>query len=208
MKKLNLAFVVVLLSAGFLSAQEKFTGTHLNRVAFPIGGLGAGMFCLEGTGAISHVSIKNRPDMLHEPSCFAAICVLGETPEKNIARIVEGPSPDWKFFGKSGSYGGNGGTTYGFPRFRDCAFQFQFPFADIELKDAAVIPKDCVMGQRLTFGITPNRCLIFSRQWSGRFGKRSILKILTTRGGRRFVPLCRLPRLEQNSTQRTVNSAA
>ena len=34
--------------------QEEF----LNRVAFPIGGLGSGMFCLEGTGAISHMSIS------------------------------------------------------------------------------------------------------------------------------------------------------
>ncbi|GHT17093.1 hypothetical protein FACS1894189_2320 [Planctomycetales bacterium] len=138
MKRITLAFAVVLLFAGFLSAQEKYTGAHLNRIAFPIGGLGAGMFCLEGTGAISHVSIKNHPEMFNEPHCFAAICVLGETPENNVARIVEGPSPDWKFFGKPGSGGGSGGTTYGFPRFRDCSFQYRFPFADIELKDTAV----------------------------------------------------------------------
>ncbi|MEP6846673.1 MAG: twin-arginine translocation signal domain-containing protein [Panacibacter sp.] len=29
---------------------EAYTGEFLNRLAFPIGGLGAGMFCLEGTG--------------------------------------------------------------------------------------------------------------------------------------------------------------
>src|SRR5665213_1005645 len=33
-----------------------YSGLYLNRLAFPIGGLGAGMFCLEGTGAISHMS--------------------------------------------------------------------------------------------------------------------------------------------------------
>ena len=27
-----------------------YTGDHLNRIAFPLGGLGAGMVCLEGTG--------------------------------------------------------------------------------------------------------------------------------------------------------------
>jgi uncharacterized protein (DUF608 family) len=138
----NIAFIVVLLFAGLVSAQEKniieYTGVNLNRIAFPIGGLGSGMFCLEGTGAISHVSIKNRPEMFNEPSCYAAICVLGETPEKNVARVVEGPSPDWKFFGKPGSGLGSGGTTYGFPRFRDCSFQCRFPFAGIELKDTAV----------------------------------------------------------------------
>ncbi|HLA53638.1 MAG TPA: twin-arginine translocation signal domain-containing protein, partial [Flavitalea sp.] len=28
-----------------------YTGENLSRLAFPIGGIGAGMFCLEGTGA-------------------------------------------------------------------------------------------------------------------------------------------------------------
>ena len=27
-----------------------YTGDNLNRIAFPMGGMGAGMFCLEGTG--------------------------------------------------------------------------------------------------------------------------------------------------------------
>ena len=38
-----------------------YSGAFLNRLAFPIGGIGAGMFCLEGTGAISHMSIRNKP---------------------------------------------------------------------------------------------------------------------------------------------------
>ena len=36
-----------------------YTGKYLNRIAFPIGGIGAGMICLEGCGAISHVSVRN-----------------------------------------------------------------------------------------------------------------------------------------------------
>ena len=40
---------------------------YLSRVAFPIGGIGAGMFCLEGTGAISHMSVRNKPEVFHEP---------------------------------------------------------------------------------------------------------------------------------------------
>ena len=50
-----------------------YTGDYLNRVAFPIGGIGAGMVCLEGTGAVSHVSVYNKPDVFNEPSMFAAI---------------------------------------------------------------------------------------------------------------------------------------
>ena len=41
-----------------------YSGAYLNRVAFPIGGIGAGMVCLEGTGAISHVSVRNQPEVL------------------------------------------------------------------------------------------------------------------------------------------------
>jgi hypothetical protein len=39
-----------------------YTGKNLDRIAFPVGGIGAGMFCIEGTGAISHMSVRNRPD--------------------------------------------------------------------------------------------------------------------------------------------------
>ena len=38
---------------------DRYTGDFLNRVAFPIGGIGAGMLCIEGTGAFSHASVRN-----------------------------------------------------------------------------------------------------------------------------------------------------
>jgi hypothetical protein len=51
-----------------ISPRRKYNGEYknefLNRVAFPMGGIGAGMICMEGTGALSHVSIKNKPDIL------------------------------------------------------------------------------------------------------------------------------------------------
>lgn len=43
------------------------TGDRLNRVAFPMGGLGVGMICLEGRGALSHVSLRNKPEVFNEP---------------------------------------------------------------------------------------------------------------------------------------------
>src|SRR5690606_22893080 len=73
---------------------------YLKRVAFPIGGMGAGMFCLEGTGAISHMSIRHRPEIYHEPAMFAAIAIKGQ---KTVAKILEGPVPDWKMFGQRGT---------------------------------------------------------------------------------------------------------
>ena len=56
---------------------DVYTGEHLNRIAFPMGGIGAGMICLEGTGALSHVSLRHQPEVFHEPRQFAALWVSG-----------------------------------------------------------------------------------------------------------------------------------
>jgi len=109
-----------------------YTGEYLNRVAFPIGGLGAGMFCMEGTGAISHMSIRNRPEIYNEPSLFSAIAIKGL---KNGVKVLEGQVPDWKMFGARGTGNGAAGTTYGLPRFQNAEFKTHFPFATIQLQD-------------------------------------------------------------------------
>lgn len=109
-----------------------YTGEYLNRIAFPIGGLGAGMFCLEGTGAISHMSVRNKPDIYNEPSLFAAIAIK-DMP--NGVKVLEGQVPDWKMFGAKGTGNGAAGTTYGLPRFQNATFKTHFPFATIELQD-------------------------------------------------------------------------
>lgn len=112
-----------------------YRGETLNRVAFPLGGLGAGMICFEGTGAFSHVSLRNQPDVFNEPMMFSAICVKGTNGKENIARVLEGPVPRWKLFGMPGSGNGLGDRSYGLPRFRDAAFLARFPFGTVELAD-------------------------------------------------------------------------
>lgn len=125
-----------------LSAERPFngpySGANLNRLAFPIGGMGAGMFCLEGTGAISHMSVRHNLEFTHEPTTFATLCVLGEGDQENVARVIEGPIPDWKYFGAPGTGSGAGGKAFGFPRFRQAEFLARFPFASIKLQDKAV----------------------------------------------------------------------
>ena len=108
------------------------SGERLSRVAFPMGGIGAGMICLEGTGALSHVSLRNHPEVFHEPLMFAAICVKAKA---NVARLLEGPVPGWKKFGQPGSGNGARDTSFGLPHFRGAKFRARFPFATIELKD-------------------------------------------------------------------------
>ena len=78
-----------LAAAGTLPEKRKwgeYTGERLNRVAFPLGGMGAGMICLEGTGALSHVSLRNKPEVFNEPCTFAAICVKGDDARRARAR--------------------------------------------------------------------------------------------------------------------------
>jgi uncharacterized protein (DUF608 family) len=118
-----------------------YTGKNLDRVAFPMGGIGAGMICLEGTGALSHWSLKNKPDIFREHQVFAALCIKG--PDGNRARVLEGPIPNWKIFSihpGTGRYAGPGhglgDLTYGLPRFREAAFAARFPFARVTLTDA------------------------------------------------------------------------
>src|SRR5664280_535905 len=110
----------------------EYNGEFLNRVAFPMGGIGAGMICLEGTGTLSHVSLRNRPEIFNEPCVFAAIAVKGSP---MTARVLEGPVPGWKLFGSPGAGNGASGTTYGLPRFARSTFQARFPFATVTLTD-------------------------------------------------------------------------
>ena len=113
-----------------------YAGEYLNRVAFPIGGIGAGMFCLEGTGAISHVSFRHKMQRFNEPCSFAAVCV--KQPGGNVARLLEGPVPGWKIFGQPNTGNGAAGTSYGLPRFRTATFLARFPFATVTLSDPAI----------------------------------------------------------------------
>jgi hypothetical protein len=143
--------LIILLAAFLLTScqnQKKSTtsqaityeGEHINRVAFPIGGIGAGMICLEGTGAFSHFSLRNTPDVFKTPFMFAAISLKGI---ENGAKILEGPVQNWKIFGSPNT--GNGSALFGCPRFEKVSFQSQFPFGLVKLFD-----KDIPMNVSIT----------------------------------------------------------
>ncbi|HEY9533741.1 MAG TPA: GH116 family glycosyl hydrolase [Mucilaginibacter sp.] len=124
---------LVAVAPGKRKYNAPYNGQHLNRVAFPIGGIGAGMFCLEGTGALSHMSVRNNPDVFNEPAMFAAISVKGVP---NGAKVLEAKVPTWKKFGNhDAGLGGTGGATWGLARFESAEFSARFPFADITLFD-------------------------------------------------------------------------
>ncbi|HZR58852.1 MAG TPA: GH116 family glycosyl hydrolase [Terriglobales bacterium] len=120
--------------SGVRAFNSLYHGDYLNQIAFPMGGIGAGMICLEGTGALSKFSLRNRPDLGSEPHAFSAICIKGS---RKIARVLEGPVPVWKLRpflpGVEGTYPGG---CWGLPRFRQVTFESRFPFGTVRLKDA------------------------------------------------------------------------
>ncbi len=121
---------------------------HLNHVAFPLGGIGAGMICLEGTGALSHVSLRGYPDIFHEPMMFAALCIKGRP---NVARVLEGPVPAWKIFfpwddRHAGAGNGGSGKTYGLPRCAQAEFAARFPFGTVRLSDPGLAVEVALTG--------------------------------------------------------------
>jgi len=108
-----------------------YSGENLNYIAFPMGGMGAGMICMEGNAGLTSLSIRHKPEVFNQPCMFSAFCIKGE-PE--TARVLEGQIPDWKIFGQSGGGNGMGGSTFGFPRCYAESFTAKFPFATVKLK--------------------------------------------------------------------------
>jgi uncharacterized protein (DUF608 family) len=140
MKNIVFAIVFICIGQSYCLAQghvfnQAYTGKNLEQLAFPIGGIGAGMFCLEGEGAISHFSVRNTPDIFNEPAVFAAVGIKGHPTQ---ARVLEGPVPDHKKFGPPHTGLGSPNTTWGLPRFASPSFLPRFPFATIKLSDPAV----------------------------------------------------------------------
>jgi hypothetical protein len=81
------------------------------------------------------MSVRNKPDIYHEPSLFSAIAIKGIP---NGVKVLEGQVPGWKMFGARETGNGAAGTTYGLPRFQNATFKTHFPFATIELQDTDI----------------------------------------------------------------------
>jgi uncharacterized protein (DUF608 family) len=113
-----------------------YHGDYLKQIAFPMGGIGAGMICLEGTGALTKFSLRNRPDLASEPKVFSAVSIKGP---RRIARVLQGLVPAWKLRpflpAPDGTYPGG---CWGLPRFRQATFETRFSFGTVRLKDAEV----------------------------------------------------------------------
>lgn len=111
-----------------------FRGENLNHIAFPLGGIGAGMICLEGTGSLAFPSFRNRPNLNQYSPVFAALHVSGA----GTARLLEGIPPLWKASAIPGHETGMPGSILGLPRFSGASFHAEFPFAHVNLTDPSM----------------------------------------------------------------------
>lgn len=115
---------------------HKYTGKNLDFISFPLGGIGAGMVSIEGTGSFGSISIRNAPAVDFIPDMFSAITIRGN---HTISKVLEGPVPDHKVFAKERNAArGLRNRTYGLPRFSNAEFYFRFPFAHIDLQDKKI----------------------------------------------------------------------
>ena len=116
---------------------------QLSRIAFPLGGIGAGCVSLSGRGRLIDWEIFNRPNKgMAVPYAFFAIWARaeGQTP---VTRVLEAP-PEPPFDGTGwAQYGGIGfgvdrESGAGLPHMRSATFRGEFPLAWVRLEDPAL----------------------------------------------------------------------
>ena len=110
-----------------------YDGTHLRRVALPLGGIGTGTVSLGGNGSLRSWEVMNRPAKGFNPHSFF---VLYAKPAggRAVTRLVEGPLDTDDYEGWIGCKT----PTHGMPRFCQCSFAAAYPFGQVRLSDPDV----------------------------------------------------------------------
>ncbi len=115
--------------------QKTYKGEETQKIAFPLGGIGAGSVCLNGYGGLSYFSIRNNPETGGSgwnSNAFAALHIPGKNP---LTRMCEGPVPSNIVWNGGGT--GPSQAKDGFPRFRNSSFTGEYPFAKVGMSDPA-----------------------------------------------------------------------
>ena len=113
---------------------RRFSGAHLNRISFPLGGVAAGSIGLGGRGDLRDWQIFNRPDLGNSPAYgFGAVWArAGNGPP--VARVLEAAfHPPF-----DGARGLGASNAPGLPRFESVEFRGEFPIAEVRFDDRAV----------------------------------------------------------------------
>lgn len=117
-----------------LGKQRIFEGTHLNEIAFPLGGIGTGTISLGGRGNLRDWEIFNRPGKgINLPFTFFALYFKQEGKDP-LVRVLEGPVPPP--FREDFGHGARREFVPGLPRMEKAHFTGMYPLARIELIDS------------------------------------------------------------------------
>jgi uncharacterized protein (DUF608 family) len=125
------------------------------QAALPMGGIGAGCFCLNGSGGFQDFSLRHHPETTalpdgHNPSLDAVFAILhlkGGKKRKPATRLVEGPLPPEKIYDQGlQSQGYRHGGYEGLPRFARSRFAAGYPFGKASLSDPALPLEVDVLG--------------------------------------------------------------
>lgn len=115
---------------------KHYDQAHIDRVAMPIGGIGAGNISIGGNGQWRDVEIMNKPGMGFfgsytgkQAPCFMVFTKTKDGQRKSKA--LTGPVPLHEYPGSEGSPAPN----HGFPRFRSASFDAAYPFGKVSLED-------------------------------------------------------------------------
>jgi len=117
-----------------------YEGDYLNRVAFPMGGIGSGCISLSGMGKLIDWEIFNKANKGYQPR-FTFVSVWAKSEGKEpVFKVLEG---QWR--GRlDDPIGPEQTEAPGLPRMRECRFEGKFPFAKVYLCDPSV-PVDAVI---------------------------------------------------------------
>ena len=120
----------------------KYTGTHLNEISFPLGGIGTGCIGLSGNGRFIDMEIFNRPNK-GSVAHYTFFAIRAEYPSgKVISKILQGDvlkdlsgshSSEKQHTGFG--FGPLSTTMCGFPHFKNIEFEGRYPMAIIRFSD-------------------------------------------------------------------------
>ncbi|HEY9075639.1 MAG TPA: GH116 family glycosyl hydrolase [Anaerolineaceae bacterium] len=117
-----------------------FRGTNLLQIAMPLGGIGAGCICLNGSGGLQDFSIRHHPETSAIPDGHGfsdGAFALLHLPDSGLTRLVEGPLPVEKIYDQGlKAQGFRGGGHEGLPRFAEATFRGEYPFGVVRLRDS------------------------------------------------------------------------